>query len=1051
MAELSYLNFDLSIERSGEAYQARVLDSPGGQASHEFRRPFSELELEVFHLRVGRPRQGVRRLDSPEMQLARSYGERLFRAAFGEAVRDCFAASLATAQAQGKGLRLRLRLNAPELNSLPWEFLYNPGRRQFLAWSVHTPLVRYFELPQAPAALAVAPPLRVLAMISSPADYPPLDVEREWAQLQNAVRGQEQRGRLALERLETASLAALQRRLRQGDVHVLHFIGHGQFSESEQDGLLLFEDEERRGRALSGSYLGALLADHRPLRLVVLNACEGARSGQADPYAGAAHSLVRQGIPAVIAMQFEITDEAAITFGREFYAALADNYPLDAALAEARKAIFAAGNDIEWGTPVYFTRAPDGRIFDVSLPTAPKSERRPTQPAPDKLPPPADAGLEAELEKLYLDGLAAYHLGDLAAAGGYFHQIAALRPDYQDVRVRLAQIEAQGRLAQDYAAARQALQAGDWGQAVEKLEGVLRQAPDYRDAAALLAQARQQVRLVDLYAQAVRLSQGRRWQAVLGVFKQIQGLQADYPDPQGLLAEAQAALAAQAHQEKLEGLYRQALDAMDAAEWDAAAAHLQELLGLEAAYPKAAELLERARAEQARQAQRARQAEALRLAEAAMSAQKWEAAIEQWQALLALDPNYPAAQEKLAEAEKQRKMQVGYEGAVRAYRGRKYAQAQALFAEVRALDANYRDVGEWLARLAAQGAAPVQDELPAPARLPFKGLSPIWIVLAAVVCLAVGTFGGYKLLDMLGVLGGAIATPVETSAAPTVVIVSATAPAPTVILPSATVPASTAALPSATASIPALTPTAGLPGVISDTFGVPMALVPAGEFQMGSGAGNDDEKPVHTVYLDAYSIDAYEVTNGRYAECVAAGTCDPPTRSKSYTRSSYYGNPEYADYPVIYVTWEMANTYCQWRGGRLPTEAEWEKAARGGLDGKQYPWGDEAPTCERANYWGKDGGCIGDTSPVGSYAPNGYGLYDMAGNVWEWVQDWYLETFYGSSPRDNNPTGPASGQERVMRGGVWDYSEWSLRAASRFRYAPAVSFNYIGLRCARSE
>jgi formylglycine-generating enzyme required for sulfatase activity len=233
---------------------------------------------------------------------------------------------------------------------------------------------------------------------------------------------------------------------------------------------------------------------------------------------------------------------------------------------------------------------------------------------------------------------------------------------------------------------------------------------------------------------------------------------------------------------------------------------------------------------------------------------------------------------------------------------------------------------------------------------------------------------------------------------------------------------------------------------------IPMVLIPAGEFQMGSESGDSDEKPAHTVSLDDFFIDVYEVTNALYAECVAAGKCDPPTDAKSYTRSSYYGNPEYADYPVIYVDWNMAQAYCEWRGGSLPTEAQWEKAARGGREGKAYPWGDESPTCtpgarNGANYLS----CSpGDTMAVGSFSPNGYGLYDMAGNVWEWVMDWYLETFYNVSPA-SNPTGPDSGTYRVLRGGGWVNYVRNLRSADRDRGDPANTNYRRGFRCARSS
>ena len=365
-AQIEYLDFDLAIEPSGGAFVARVLNSPAGEASATFSAPFTDLEIENFLLRCGRSRPTVRRLESQNTKAAKQFGGRLFGAVFADSVHRCLRDSLDEASRRRAGLRIRLRLGSvPALADLPWEFLYNAELNRFLGLSIETPVVRYLELPEAIRPLSLDLPLRVLMLVSSPSDYEQLDADRESAKMHEVLEQLERDGLVAIQRQKNGTLTELRRTLREGEYHIFHFVGHGGFDESSEDGVLVLEGDNGRSRQVSSTDLGTVLHDHRPLRLAVLNACEGARGSRLDPFAGTAQSLVQQGIPAVIAMQFEVTDEAAICFTREFYSSIAGGYPVDAALAEARKAIFADVNETEWATPVLHMRAPDGRVFDV--------------------------------------------------------------------------------------------------------------------------------------------------------------------------------------------------------------------------------------------------------------------------------------------------------------------------------------------------------------------------------------------------------------------------------------------------------------------------------------------------------------------------------------------------------------------------------------------------------------------------------------------------------------------------------------------------------------
>lgn len=229
--------------------------------------------------------------------------------------------------------------------------------------------------------------------------------------------------------------------------------------------------------------------------------------------------------------------------------------------------------------------------------------------------------------------------------------------------------------------------------------------------------------------------------------------------------------------------------------------------------------------------------------------------------------------------------------------------------------------------------------------------------------------------------------------------------------------------------------------------GMKMVYVPEGTFIMGSDDhdAGEDEKPVRNVRLDAFWIDKYEVTNGQYERCVAAGVCTMPSETKSAKQDSYYGNVEFENHPVIYVNWHQAQIYCQWVGGDLPTEAQWEKAARG-EDGNKYPWGNESPNSSYANYDNNEG----DTTAVGTYSGGRsvYGAMDMAGNVWEWVRDWYQNKY--DAHETDNPTGPSGGTYRVLRGGSWYDISRNIRSSLRYYYYPSSTYDLIGFRCVSS-
>ena len=333
-------------------------------------------------------------------------GSKLFTTIFADKIHSFWDLCLYRAQQEGKGVRLRLRLLVPALWDWPWEYLYDPNR-DFLALMPETPIVRYPELPLEARPLPSKAPIRVLVATAHPKGSQRLEVAREWEELKRSLAGQV----VSLKLLENVSLSELRRTLDK-PFHVLHFIGHGAFERDADRGVLLFTKKNGEPDRVTGRELARVLRKQPQLRLVVLNSCEGARAARGDPFAGVAQALIKDGMPAVVAMQFHVTDEAAIAFSRAFYQSLGEGDPVDQAMFEARHVMVSERFETEWGNPVLYMRSPDGRIFDF----APVISTGMVPPDKESPPPPVEDGHGFSVIKKLL----AATLGVAALGGGYW-------------------------------------------------------------------------------------------------------------------------------------------------------------------------------------------------------------------------------------------------------------------------------------------------------------------------------------------------------------------------------------------------------------------------------------------------------------------------------------------------------------------------------------------------------------------------------------------------------------------------------------------------------
>jgi len=464
--EVDYLDFEITVQKNGNDYLLRA-ESGSGQAEVIFTNPFNEDKRALIGATLTkvalRSSAKTRSSSAPEVKKMKELGSVLFHEAITGPVREFYYKCQGQADQQGKGIRWRLSLD-PSVSDLPWEFLYLQD--EFLALNPRSPVVRFIKGAGRVAPLKAEHPMRVLVVIASPSDEVPLDTAAEKDRINAALQPLTANGLVDVTFIEGPDTwERLIDALLPNQTHILHFIGHGAFDEKNSEGVLVMEDADGKAIRIDSERLRVLVQGKSRLRLVVLNSCLGTQGDEAQPFSSMAAGLVRSGIPAVIAMQFEISDHAAREIAETFYRSIALNLPVDAAVTEARRKIFLSDRDsLEWATPILFMQVPDGRLFQfqtgtTAAPVAPReseSEVPPTSPlrvktqktprvrtatatpAKPKRKVEADESLGAKAERRYNDGNEAMARGEWAEAVKAFTGALYFVPHYKDAEQKLS-------------------------------------------------------------------------------------------------------------------------------------------------------------------------------------------------------------------------------------------------------------------------------------------------------------------------------------------------------------------------------------------------------------------------------------------------------------------------------------------------------------------------------------------------------------------------------------------------------------------------------------
>lgn len=484
MSDVAHFDLDFEDEGTPGRYIVRLSDSPAGQADADFTFPYEQLELERLITGIGQTR---RRFQDPVEREAERFGRALYDAAISGAIRERFSESLAEVERHGGILRLRLNFDAaPQLADLPWEFMFSSDRQDYVALVPTTPVVRRVNTPNLfHRPLGVPEPIRLALVVSNPPGTADLDVGRERHNVESALADL-----IDARRVELIQVDATRDGILGIDAHILHFVGHGDFDAVTGDGALLLEDGP-----LLGTELGGMMAGRRQLRMVVLNSCVGARSRADDPFAGLAHALLLRNIPAVVAMQFAITDRAAVAFGTRFYTAIAGGMPVDQALSQTRQSLrYVERNKIEWATPVLYLQTADARLFDVDAASASPASVISvdlTEPDADETAAVADR-IREQLRQ-----------ADVAAAEAQLQAAPARLRSHPDLAALEVEIGDHKRAVHTFRTAELLAEAEQWSDVVVKLDAIdamdilLPGMEDLRTRAAALEQRHRQTAAAD--------------------------------------------------------------------------------------------------------------------------------------------------------------------------------------------------------------------------------------------------------------------------------------------------------------------------------------------------------------------------------------------------------------------------------------------------------------------------------------------------------------------------------------------------------------------------